>query len=339
MTQLSRPHPSTPTNLLQRILERPGLITAVRELPGAVLGALIERIGLEDAAELVALATREQLERIFDDDLWRAERPGGDELFRPERFALWVRVMLEAGDDAVVRRLCELPVGLVALGVHRLVLVLDADVIEEQLAPGDEQAGQLERALEDSAFDQWEELRLLARDPDAWEDVWNALVLLDRDHHDRLRAILEACCDMSMEYISGQGGLFNVLTADETPVARIADWRKGSSARRMRGPSWRPARPGVAPSATIGTRQPARIFADWRSRRPRQSSTSEPFLPRRRSAPGCRRRPPMRALWRRCCERRRCWPPNSQRPRCCHRSRVIRKLDSPTSSRRSSSAR
>jgi len=231
MTTLGRQNVPTSTNLVLRILERPGLVAAVRELPGAVLGALIQRIGLEDAGELVALASREQLERIFDDDLWRAERPGGDETFRPERFALWLRVMMEAGDDAVVGRLCEMPVELVALGVHRLVLVLDSEVFDEQLSPGDQLAQDLERALEDSAFEEWEELRLIARDPDAWEDVWSALVLLDRDHHDRLRAILESCRDMSMEYISGQGGLFQVLTADEmleSDVAASREDRRGA---------------------------------------------------------------------------------------------------------------
>ena len=100
MTSLSRPNVSPSTKLLLRILERPGLVAAVRELPGAVLGKLIDRIGLEDAGELVALATTAQLERVFDDDLWRADRAGGDETFQPERFALWLRVMLEAGEDA-----------------------------------------------------------------------------------------------------------------------------------------------------------------------------------------------------------------------------------------------
>src|SRR6476661_681512 len=108
MNAISRLHvptsTSTSTALLMRILERPGLVAAVRELPGAVLGKLIDRIGLEDAGELVALATTEQLERVFDDDLWRADRAGGDETFRPERFALWLRVMFEAGEDALVQR-------------------------------------------------------------------------------------------------------------------------------------------------------------------------------------------------------------------------------------------
>src|SRR3954471_19019175 len=105
MTSLTRRDVPASTQLLMQILERPGLVAAVRELPGAVLGKLIDRIGLEDAGELVALASTAQLERVFDDDLWQAERAGGDESFRPERFALWLRVMLEAGEDALVQRL------------------------------------------------------------------------------------------------------------------------------------------------------------------------------------------------------------------------------------------
>jgi hypothetical protein len=225
----SRRNVPSSTNLLVRILERPGLIAALRELPGAVLGKLIDRIGLEDAGELVALASTAQLERIFDDDLWRAERAGGDEMFRPERFALWLRVMLEGGEELLVQRLCELPEDLLALAVHRLVLVLDMDVLEEQLAPADEEAETLERALETSVVEEWEEFRVIARDPDVWDDVWSALLSLDREHHDRLRAILEQCCAMSTEYISGQGGLYQVLTAAEmldSDVAAARDDRR-----------------------------------------------------------------------------------------------------------------
>ena len=222
MTSIARTNVPTATRLLMRILERPGLVAAVRELPGAVLGKLIDRIGLEDAGELVALASTAQLERVFDDDLWRAERAGGDETFRPERFVLWLRVIAEAGEDHLVERLCELPQDLIALAVHRLVLVLDMDVVAEQLGWAGKEAEPIADALDDSTFEEWEEFRVIARDRDAWEDVWGALVSLDRDHHDRLRAILEQCCAMSTEYISGQGGLFQVLTADEMLESDVA---------------------------------------------------------------------------------------------------------------------
>ena len=134
-----------------RILERAGSGRGGARAAGAVLGKLIDRIGLEDAGELVALASTAQLERVFDDDLWRAERAGGDETFRPERFALWLRVMLEAGEEVAGAAACaSCREDLVALAVHRLVLVLDIDVVEEQLSPGDEEAEALERALERS---------------------------------------------------------------------------------------------------------------------------------------------------------------------------------------------
>jgi hypothetical protein len=102
------------------------------------------------------------------------------------------------------------------------VLVLDMDVLAEQLGDASDEAEPIERALETSVFEEWEEFRLIARDPDVWDDVWNALLALDRDHHDRLRAICEQCCAMSTEYISGQGGLYQVLTSGEMLESDVA---------------------------------------------------------------------------------------------------------------------
>jgi hypothetical protein len=209
-----------------RILERPELVSAVRELPAPVLGKLIDRIGLEDAGELVALASTAQLERLFDDDLWKAARAGDDETFRPERFALWLNVMGEGGEEFLVQRLTELPQDLLALAIHRLVLVLDMDLLAEQVTGAGDEIEGLERALEDSSFEEWEEFRLIARDVNAWDDVWSALLSLDRDHHHRLRALLEQCCAMSTEYISGLGGLYQVLTSDEMLESDVAAGRE-----------------------------------------------------------------------------------------------------------------
>jgi hypothetical protein len=215
MTSLSRHHVPSASALLMRILERPELVSAVRELPAPVLGKLIDRIGLEDAGELVALASTSQLERLFDEDLWKAARAGEDESFRPERFALWLRIMLEGGEEFLLERLCELPQDLLALAIHRLVLVLDMDALAARMVGATEEMFELEHALESSMFEEWEEYRLIARDASAWEDVWNALLLLDRDHHDRLRALIEQCCAMTTEFINGQGTLYEVLTSEE----------------------------------------------------------------------------------------------------------------------------
>ena len=73
--------------------------------------------------------------------------------------------MLEAGEERLAQRLCELPQDLLVLAVHRLVLVLDMDVVAEQLAWAGDEAAPIERALESSTCEEWEEFRLIAREP------------------------------------------------------------------------------------------------------------------------------------------------------------------------------
>ena len=60
--------------------------------------------GLEDCGELVALATPEQLTRVFDLDLWRSARAGRDEQFDPDRFGLWLEVLAESGVSLAAQR-------------------------------------------------------------------------------------------------------------------------------------------------------------------------------------------------------------------------------------------
>src|ERR1700733_13747011 len=114
MTKTLAPRTSAnPRTLLERILGRPDLVGAVQASPPAALLRLIDRVGLEDAGELVALTTVDQLRRVFDEDVWRSERPGDDQRFDPARFTLWLEVMLEAGDRVAADKLVELPEDLV----------------------------------------------------------------------------------------------------------------------------------------------------------------------------------------------------------------------------------
>jgi hypothetical protein len=200
--------------LVQHIVETPELVRGVRELSPEVVGKLIDAVGLEDAGALVGLASTEQLARVFDEDLWIGEA-GEETRFDAKRFSLWLEILFEAGERAVVERLCELPLDFVILCVQRLVLVLDIDSLAVEMAESGEDGDAIEKALDSQLFEEWEEFRLIARDASAWEAVWNALIALDREHHDVLRRILERCAAMSSEYIAENGGLYEVLTSDE----------------------------------------------------------------------------------------------------------------------------
>ena len=215
MTKLQRYEPPSPVRLLQHIVEDPALVAAVRELPAPVLGTLIDRIGLEDAGELVALASTEQLARVFDEDLWTSERAGEDPRFDPARFATWLEIMLEAGEAAVVQRICELPLDFVILCVQRLVLVIDVDALAAPVSEAGDDGDLIEKALDSCPYEEWEAFRLIARDATVWDAILTTLLALDREHHDLLRQILERCCLLSSEYIADNGGLYEVLTSDE----------------------------------------------------------------------------------------------------------------------------
>jgi hypothetical protein len=224
---LSRAGRPSASQLLARLLDSPHLAAEVQSLPPELLGRVIEHVGLEDAGELVAFATTEQLARVFDDDLWRSERPGEDERFDADRFLVWLSVMREAGDAFLAERLAALPPDLVTLAFHRQVLVLDVEAMLADMRDADEaDATQIEKALSDCLSEELDTFQLIARRHEGFDDVIAALVALDQDHHDLLTGILERCAAMSAEQIEDNGGLYDVLTSEEMLESDVAAERE-----------------------------------------------------------------------------------------------------------------
>jgi hypothetical protein len=212
--------------LIAHIVENPALMQAVRALEPSVLGRVIESVGLESAGDLIALATTRQLAAVLDEDLWATRGSDPVEHFDAARFGAWLGVLLEAGEQVVVERLCDLPLDFVTLAFHGLVLVVDIDRLGVELADGDDDLEQLEKALDGCLCEEWEEFRLIARDASNWDAALTTLLALDRDHHDVLRAILERCAAMSSEYIADNGGLYEVLTQEQTLEADVGAGRE-----------------------------------------------------------------------------------------------------------------
>jgi hypothetical protein len=206
----------SPRDLLSRVLAEPRLVDAVRALPPRELGILVNRVGLEDAGEIVALATPEQLLHVLDDDLWRSSAPGRDESLDDERFAVWLEVLLEAGDRAVADKLAGLPDELVMHGLFRQVLVLDMDALGLELAELDEEdVDQIEKNLDGCLGHEFEGYRVISRRHDGWDAVLGVLVALDTHHHATLSRILERLAHASRALIDDEGGLIEALSDAE----------------------------------------------------------------------------------------------------------------------------
>jgi hypothetical protein len=202
-------------DLLARVLDQPNLVAAVQALPARALGKLIDHVGLEDAGEIVALATTPQLKRIFDDDLWQSPGPGKDESFDADRFALWLEVMLEAGEEFTARKLAELPEDLVTLALHKQVLVINIEQMAMSMSGRYSNDDALvEKALESCLCEEIDEYRIISRRHDGWDAILSVLLALDRDHNAFLQRVLERCCHMAGEFIEDNGGLYQVLTSD-----------------------------------------------------------------------------------------------------------------------------
>src|SRR5262252_3524337 len=111
--------------LLDRLLHTPDLARVVPHLQPAVLHRVIQTCGLEDSAEVIALATPAQISRILDVDVWRAPIPGMDEGFDADRFGTWLEVLMQAGGAAAAKTLLGLDLDLVVAGLAAHLAVFD----------------------------------------------------------------------------------------------------------------------------------------------------------------------------------------------------------------------
>lgn len=225
-------HRPSSRKLLARVLETPELSAQIQALPAPVLGKLINEVGLEDAGELVALATTEQLVGIFDEDLWRSARLGEDERFDSQRFLVWLEVMLEAGDAFVAERLAELPPDLVTLAFHRHLLVLQLDDLQAELTADDDEAEAAEKAFESCLSEELEDFQLIWRGGEGWDNVLAAILAFDRDHHTACVDLLERCAHLSRQHIDDEGGLYAVLSAGEMLEVDLGAEREARRAER-----------------------------------------------------------------------------------------------------------
>lgn len=201
-------------SLLGQLLEDPQLAAQLRALPAPVLRRVILQVGLEDAGELVALSSLEQLREVFDEDLWRSPKPGQDDAFDAVRFCTWLEVLLEAGDAFVADRLAELSEDFLVFAFSRLLRALDAAEVAASIADDDE-AGLIDKVLEAEGCQELGDSLIVARVENGWHAVWTTLVALDERHPELLRSVLHRCWLATREQAEGAGGLYEVLTGAE----------------------------------------------------------------------------------------------------------------------------
>lgn len=205
-----------PPSLLATIIDSPELVRSVQRLPAPAFASLVRKVGVEDAGELLALATTPQIVAAFDEDLFRADEAGEREAFDASRFATWLEVLLEAGPEAAARRFSELSEDFVAHALSSLVLVLDDEALVRRMSEGGDDADAVEKRLESSLCEQLDGYLLIARVHEGWDGVLSLVLALDRDHRALLERVLDRCAAASQAYTEDLEALADVLSEAES---------------------------------------------------------------------------------------------------------------------------
>ncbi|MCL2178598.1 MAG: DUF6178 family protein [Cystobacterineae bacterium] len=192
-----------PRSLLNSIIELPSFARTIQALPAQSFAALVRKVGIEDAGELVALATTEQLVQMFDEDLFVSDRAGERESLNVERFVVWLEVLFEAGDEVAANRIAELDEDFVAHALGGVLLVLEEDALRNRLDDGDEdEARMVDKLLESALTEDIDGYILIAKQHDGWDAVFALVLALDQNHRallvrllSRLARVGSACLD------------------------------------------------------------------------------------------------------------------------------------------------
>src|SRR5260370_22521195 len=178
-----------PHRLLDRILDTPHLAHVVPRLQPEVLHRIIQSCGFEDCGELVALATPDQLIRVFDLDLWRGGRPGLDEELDGHRFGAWLEVLMESGATVAAQKLVGVDIDLVIAALAQHVLVFDRAAVSSFTTMDGEEVAPSRRPGDGLGCEGGTYL-VEARRSDSWDAIVAALLFLDAERHDYFNRLM-----------------------------------------------------------------------------------------------------------------------------------------------------
>jgi hypothetical protein len=178
--------------LIDRILSTPHLAQVVPRLQPEVLHRVILHCGLEACGELVALAAPDQLARVFDLDLWRADHPGRDAQFDADRFGEWVEAMVESGVHAAARTVAAIDAGFVSGALAQHVRVFDVAAVTPFISLDGEEISPA-RTLDDSFRCDVGGYAVVARRTRFWDAITTLLTALEDTQHDYFDRVMGQC--------------------------------------------------------------------------------------------------------------------------------------------------
>ena len=214
--------------LLTRILDTPHLAQIVPRLQPEVLHRVIKSCGLEDCSELVALATADQLSRVFDLDLWRSARPGLEEQLDADRFGVWLEVLMESGAEIAAAKVVGLDADLVVAALAQHLAVFDSAAAAPYTTTDGSEITPTRRTSTGTTFEVGGYL-IDAKRTESMDAIVELLLYLNAEHGEYFHRVMTGCRRLSNanREIDGLHNLLGDVEQNLFDLASDRDQRRG----------------------------------------------------------------------------------------------------------------
>ncbi len=215
MSKRQLPAPTfAPRTPLRQLLDTADLPAVVPRLPPRTLHRLVGVLGLEDAGEVLSLATPAQLVRVLDMDTWQRSARTATDDFDPHRFGQWLRVLVEEGVEVAASKL---------LGFDRAFVIT---VLAQHIAVTSRKTAAVRGLEDDVARCELGGMLVLARRDDAWDALVPLLAHLQTAHPGFFTEVMTGCRELSYEYLEEASGFDQLLGRREQALADLAAGRE-----------------------------------------------------------------------------------------------------------------
>jgi hypothetical protein len=203
-------------SLVSRILNSPDLVQNIQSLPARSMLKIIHKVGLEDSAEILSLATTEQISAMLDADLWKPKL--GEDQPDLESLTVWLGALTELGTKRAAGHLANMDEEFLAFLLSQYINAIDLEALNFMNVDviGDSWSDpRLTKLLDNDCSQELAGALLLAKPGAPWEYLQPLLLDLDSEDQSlcarivyRLQKTTEAKCE-------SEGGLYEVLSQDE----------------------------------------------------------------------------------------------------------------------------
>jgi hypothetical protein len=176
------------TRSLRNLIDDPAFAAVLEHMQPKALARLVDRVGLNDAAELMTLIPARSLLSALDAAVWKSPGLGASQVFDPAEFTNWLQVWNDVGEGFVADRLAAMSDEYLALCLAS-VLQVENSGTSGYSSDGFEEAGYSDDAGHEG-YELYGHYLLRPAYEDGWESIRGALDALWRHAPERLLHIL-----------------------------------------------------------------------------------------------------------------------------------------------------